>query len=150
MMQELDTRNDVATEKRAEADKKPKSAFTQAQFYQRQSWSTWYHTRLCLKRQLMFMTRSPEFVIPRIGQAIFLGLVMGSLFWQLGSSDADYPSRYGLILFALINIAFANMAEVPLAVSIHQRRTACARALCTCGMHCCSIGSASSVLDDVF
>jgi hypothetical protein len=44
-----------------------------------------------------------------------MGLVMGSLFYQLGTGQNDFSPRLGLILFALIFAAFANMSEVPLA-----------------------------------
>ena len=97
-------------------DAPARSAFTQHQFYSPLSRNTWYHTSANLRRQALVMGRSlPTFVIPRIGQAIFMGLVMGSLFYGLGTGPKDFSPRFGLILFGMIFMAFANMMEVPLA-----------------------------------
>lgn len=46
--------------------------------------------------------------------AIIISLVLGSLWWRL-PLDAGLP-KFGLLLFAALQIAFANMSEVPVAV----------------------------------
>jgi len=60
------------------------------------------------------MKRNQLLVGPRIGQAIFLGLVLGSVYVQL--DDSEFAAKIGLILFAVIQVAFGNMAEVPTAI----------------------------------
>ncbi len=93
----------------------PHSPFTLAQLFSAHSWSVWHHTRVCLHRQSQFYARSPEFIFPRLFQSIFMGLVFGSLFYQLGTSNSDFSPRLGLMLSSLIFAAFANMSEVPVA-----------------------------------
>ncbi len=93
----------------------PHSPFTRAQLFSAHSWSVWHHTRVCLHRQSQFYARSPEFIFPRLFQSIFMGLVFGSLFYQLGTSNSDFSPRLGLMLSSLIFAAFANMSEVPVA-----------------------------------
>ena len=116
LLAEIQTRNDALRQGSAASLKggvASRSAFTTAQYYQRQSWGAWHHTRTCLYRQWQFMSRSPTFIMPRIVQSVLMGLVAGSLFYQLDPSL--FAARYGLILFSLTFLSFVNMAEVPLA-----------------------------------
>jgi len=115
LLAEIQTRNDALRQGSAASLTKGgnRSAFTTAQYYQRQSWSVWHHTRTCLHRQWQFMSRSPTFIVPRVVQSVVMGLVAGSLFYQLDPSL--FAARYGLILFSLTFLSFVNMAEVPLA-----------------------------------
>ena len=46
-------------------------------------------------------------IAPRISQSIFMGLVIGSLYFQLG--DNDYFNKLGMILYSAISSAFGNM-----------------------------------------
>jgi len=114
LLAEISTRNAALTQQHA-TQAASRSAFTQRQLFSALAGSLWHHTRVCLWRQWAFMSRSPEFVVPRLMQSIVMGLVMGSLFWQLGTGPNDFSPRIGLILFVLIFAAFANMSEVPLA-----------------------------------
>jgi len=114
LLAEISARNAALAQQRA-TQAASRSAFTQRQLFSAFVGSLWHHTRVCLWRQWAFMARSPEFVIPRLGQSVVMGLVMGSLFWQLGTGANDFSPRLGLILFALLFAGFANMSEVPLA-----------------------------------
>jgi ABC-type multidrug transport system fused ATPase/permease subunit len=109
---EISTRNDALKQQQLESSKS-RTPFTTAQLYRAQSWSLWHHTKICLRRQWAFTARSPEFVVPRFIQSVFMGLVMGSAFYQLGTGQNDFSPRIGLILFALCYTAFTNMSEVP-------------------------------------
>lgn len=91
------------------------SALTKRQFHSTFSWSTWHHIRVNLWRQQLFYTRSPQFVGPRIMSAIVMGLVGGSVFYQLGVGTNDFLPRLGVALFSMIFLSFGNSAELPLA-----------------------------------
>ena len=105
-----------ALHERAMADAKlPPSDFTRAQFFQQQSRSLYHHTQTCLWRQWQFMLRSTTFVGPRLFQALFMGLVAGSLFGGIGTGLSDFSPRLGLIVFSMIFISLINLSEIPLA-----------------------------------
>jgi hypothetical protein len=87
------------------------SELTRRQFYTLQSGGVVYHTLQCLRRQAIVMARSPTFIIPRIMQSLVMGLVIGSLFYGLGTGTSDFSPRLGLVLYALTFVAFSNMAE---------------------------------------
>lgn len=112
---EIAERKRASLEKAAEAKLLPKSDFTRAQFFKQQSRGLWHHTKTCLWRQNAFMLRSTTFVGPRIFQAIFMGLVAGSLFSGVQQGLTDYTPRMGLIIFSMTFISLINMSEIPLA-----------------------------------
>lgn len=79
--------------------------------------------QLVLKRQWQLVSRDPAFLKARAMQAIIMGVIIGTLFLDLGSdlpeSFADgnntlVTQRYGLIFSALLQCALAGMAQVPI------------------------------------
>ena len=78
------------------------SQLTRQQYLTRWSRGFAHHIRWCLHRQKQMYTRSPEFVGPRIGSAVFMGFVGGSLAWQLGTGPLDFLPRIGTALFSMI------------------------------------------------
>ena len=68
---------------------------------------------MLLARQWKVQMRNAAFVGPRIGQAVFMGLLLGAIFYQL--SVDDFQLRVGLIFFACIILAFSNISELPFA-----------------------------------
>lgn len=129
MMAEISQRDQVTLERHqqqqaqaqaaAGGSKKPVagghlSPFTRSQYYNTQSRSAWFHTKSCLQRQATVMSRSvATLIVPGIFQAVFMGLVMGSLFYRLSDTAVAASTRVGLMLFALTFMAFQNMPEVP-------------------------------------
>ena len=65
-------------------------------------------------RQVKYIARNKEFLITRVFQSVFLGLVLGSLFWNI--QPDDYPDRLGLIIYMCIQAGFSNFVEIPIAV----------------------------------
>jgi len=63
-----------------------------------------------LQRQWRVLTRNKGFLGPRIGQAVFMGLLLGVVFWQLGLDD--FQLTFGLLFFSAIFLSFANLAYV--------------------------------------
>ncbi len=61
------------------------------------------------------MSRSPAFVGPRLFQALFMGLVAGSLFSSIGTGLSDFSPRLGLVVFSMTFISLINLSEIPLA-----------------------------------
>ena len=89
------------------------SPYTQAQFGQRFARTYGQLLQANLDRSAKFMKRNAGFWGPRVFQAIFLGFILGGLFYQLPSNQ--FQARLGLALFASVNMAFANAAEIPFA-----------------------------------
>lgn len=56
------------------------------------------------------------FMTTRLASAVVISLILGSVWWRL-PSDAGL-SKFGLLLFSALQIAFANFAEVPHCVQV--------------------------------
>lgn len=91
------------------------SPFTMQQFFSTFAHSYVYHTKALFQRQVRLMSRANDLWGPKLGQASFMGLIVGSLFYNTGTGIQQSQSRLGLILFSAISMAFSNMAEVPMA-----------------------------------
>ena len=70
---------------------------------------------MLLARQWKVQMRNAAFMYPRIGQAVFMGLLLGAIFFQL--SVDDFQLRVGLIFFACIILSFSNISELPFAAA---------------------------------
>ncbi|GAM29228.1 hypothetical protein SAMD00019534_124040 [Acytostelium subglobosum LB1] len=62
----------------------------------------WYDIKLCFDRQIKIMRIMKMQYIVRFVQAIFMGFVLGSLFFQMGETQADGRNRFGLLYFAMV------------------------------------------------
>jgi hypothetical protein len=90
-----------------EMKSKNMSAFTTAQYSDPFCHSIWTHTKLCIARQSILVSRNKSFWYTRIGQSILMGLVVGTLYYQSGTNK--YSNRIGLMLFSCVFMAFGNM-----------------------------------------
>jgi ABC-type multidrug transport system ATPase subunit len=73
--------------------------------------------KLLMVRQYHIVVRNTELVRAQIGQSVIMGLVAGSLFYQL--PDDQYANRYGLFFQVAMMLALGGMPE--LAVVCGQR-----------------------------
>jgi len=73
--------------------------------------------RLVLEREFNLYRRNPAVTIVPMIRAMVLGLVVGSLFWQMGTGFRDAYSRAGLLFFLMTNNAFSSVELIPLLVS---------------------------------
>ena len=87
--------------------------FTQRQFAQDQPHSAWHHFKLSLSRQKKLTGRNRQVFMPRFFQAVLVGIIFGTLFYQL--DPADYNSRFGVTLYVCMYTAFSNLSELPVA-----------------------------------
>lgn len=94
------------------------SPYTKSQYGREFPHSTVRHTALCCQRQMKLIGRNLTMVIPRIFNAILMGFVYGTLFFQLQQSD--FSSRLGIIQNAVMFMAFANFQELPVAAEGKQ------------------------------
>lgn len=69
-------------------------------------------TRALLRREVLCTLRSPFTTYIRLVQTICIGLLVGSLYWQLGSDQASIQNRTGALFFILINQAFATFPSL--------------------------------------
>ena len=89
------------------------SPYTHAQFGQRFA-RTYKQLLLAnVDRSAKFMKRNAGFWGPRLFQAVFIGFILGGLFFDL--PPEQFQARLGLALFASVNMAFTNAAEIPFA-----------------------------------
>ena len=89
------------------------SPYTQAQFGSPFAKSWLSLMMVNLGRSAKNMKRNGGFWGPRVFQSVFLGFILGGLFYDLGPSY--FQARLGLCLFAATNMGFANAAEIPFA-----------------------------------
>ena len=68
---------------------------------------------MAVTRQSKLFWRNKQVLKPRIFQAILMGVVYGTLFYQLALSD--FSSKMGLLLYLTMFGAFANLSELPVA-----------------------------------
>ncbi|CBN79954.1 pleiotropic drug resistance transporter [Ectocarpus siliculosus] len=83
--------------------------------YQRRypkSW--WYHQKLCFEKKSMLMLRDKPYMKSQIMSALVMGLIVGSIFYDLGLSDAN--AKFGLIFFSLLFLSMSGMAQIPGAI----------------------------------
>jgi hypothetical protein len=92
-----------------------RSAFTTAQFCTPTPHGFWHHASSNISREWTSSMRNEDVLYYRVGQAIFMGLIIGSLFFDLGTQASDVTNRLGLVFLVIMLIAFSSMAEVPLA-----------------------------------
>lgn len=95
-------------------DKQQMSDYSRAHYTRPFPHSVWTHTKYNLQRQTKYIGRNLSFIMPRIFQAIFLGIVIGTLYIDLNMTE--FSSRLGLILYAATSMGFGNFSEIPVAL----------------------------------
>jgi hypothetical protein len=65
-----------------------------------------------IDRQIKFLRGSPAMTWGRLIPSVVFSVIVGSLFYQIGNSQADARTRVGAIFFAIANTAFAAFAMV--------------------------------------
>jgi len=120
----------------------PKGQWATRQYGSEFVHSFWRHSAYNLKRQAVLTKRNKGLIMPRIFQSIWLGVVLGTLFYQ--TDMANFGGRLGLIIFACTTMAFANMVEIPSTSAASAwctsiRTTGCSRPRALCCRRCCCI-----------
>jgi ATP-binding cassette, subfamily G (WHITE), member 2, PDR len=68
---------------------------------------------LCVRRQMYVSYRNHFLTASRLGQTIFVALLIGTLFLDIGTSQADALGRLGALFYILAFTAFGTLAIVP-------------------------------------
>eukprot|EP00903_Cladosiphon_okamuranus_P018818 g17309.t1 len=76
--------------------------------------SWWYHLKLCYNKKQMLLLRDKAYLKSQIVGAVVMGLIVGSIFFDLGLRDAN--AKFGLIFFSLLYLSMAGMAQIPPAI----------------------------------
>eukprot|EP01132_Coremiostelium_polycephalum_P000972 gene972-1237_t len=71
-----------------------------------------YQIHLTSMRAFKMLISNPVVVRMRIIKSIVMGLILGSLYWNLSSSQADGNNRSGLIFFSLLFVIFGGMGAI--------------------------------------
>ena len=80
------------------------------------SWSA--HTRLNVERQWRLLIRNPIFLGSKVMQSVFMGLILGSIFYDLDLTEAN--TRIGCLLFGIIHLSFSNFVSIPWAIEFRS------------------------------
>jgi ABC-type multidrug transport system ATPase subunit/ABC-type multidrug transport system permease subunit len=94
------------------------SKYTTKQYGQDHSLSWSAHTRLNVERQWRLLIRNPIFLGSKILQSVFMGLILGSIFYDLDLTEAN--TRIGCLLFGIIHLSFANFVSIPWAIEFRS------------------------------
>jgi ABC-type multidrug transport system ATPase subunit/ABC-type multidrug transport system permease subunit len=70
---------------------------------------------MVLQREVLSIVRNKALVLPRVVQSMLMGLVYGSLFYQI--SVSNFFLRAALMLILVAQIAFNNLTELPVSVA---------------------------------
>lgn len=89
--------------------------FSQRQYGSAQPRDPFTHFGSIFNRQVKITLRNATFLGARIAASILMGLIIGSIFYQL--SIDKIIERYAILLLAAINISFGNLAEAPVIIS---------------------------------
>ena len=114
LMMEADAaRQLVQTDSRYSLDPSRWSDFSKRQYAQPfpHSWPRHFH--MAVTRQGKLFWRNKQVLMPRIFQAVLMGIVYGTLFYKL--AIGDYQSKMGLLMYLTMFGAFANLSELPVA-----------------------------------
>ena len=104
---------ELAKERFPAFENKEWSAYSRKQYCEVYPHSTLRHGAYNLARQYKLVSRNKALAPPRLFQCILMGIVLGTLFLNLNSSQ--YSARFGLLLYFIMFGAFSNLSEVPLA-----------------------------------
>eukprot|EP01012_Entosiphon_sulcatum_P000011 TRINITY_DN0_c1_g1_i1.p1 TRINITY_DN0_c1_g1~~TRINITY_DN0_c1_g1_i1.p1 ORF type:complete len:1430 (-),score=273.60 TRINITY_DN0_c1_g1_i1:211-4500(-) len=73
-----------------------------------------YQLKRLVKREFMvFKQATQQLVYPRIGQNVFMGLVLGLLFLRLDTTEKGSYSKTGCLFQALTNVSFSSFSFMP-------------------------------------
>lgn len=76
--------------------------------------------QLCLMRQFQIVWRNKSGTIGGFVRQIFIALLVGSLFWQVGTHQKDARTRFGLFFFML---SFNTMGSIQSIPALMEQRT---------------------------
>ena len=107
-------RRDAAEAKSMAQPMDLESPFALQQYGQKYPRSFPVHFLSLLKRQVLVTGRNSLFVSSRLISACLISAILGSVWWQLDSSKGF--QKFGMLLFATLQVAFSNLSETPFAV----------------------------------
>ncbi|EGG18232.1 ABC transporter G family protein [Cavenderia fasciculata] len=68
---------------------------------------------LVTKQEFTMMKSNPALIRTRLISHLVMGLILGSLYWQLSTYQTDGQNRSGLLFFALTFIIYGGFAAIP-------------------------------------
>jgi ABC-type multidrug transport system ATPase subunit len=90
------------------------SAFAKRQYGHASPRSGVTHFRALLARQFRITARNSLFVTARMVSAIVISIILGTFWYDLSMSQG--LTKFGMLLFSVLQLGFANMGELPYAV----------------------------------
>ncbi|GAM17118.1 hypothetical protein SAMD00019534_002930 [Acytostelium subglobosum LB1] len=71
-----------------------------------------YQIRLTTQRAFKMLVSNPISLRVRVAKSIVMGLILGSLYYQMGLTQTDGNNRSGLIFFALLFVVFGGFGAI--------------------------------------
>ena len=75
----------------------------------------WYHLGCCLKKHWLLFVRDKSYTAQHLGTAVFMALVMGSIFFGLPLLATN--DKFGVLFFALLYLGLGGLRELPPAIA---------------------------------
>ncbi|CAM9753538.1 unnamed protein product [Chrysoparadoxa australica] len=72
------------------------------------------HFKICLAKHINLFRKDVAYIKSRVLQSIGMGLIVGSIFWQLEARE--FNATFGVLFFSLLFLAFGGMANIPTVV----------------------------------
>lgn len=83
--------------------------------------SKWLQGRILIQRNLLNLWRDRSVLFITAGQTVIITILIGLIFFQLGNSQADLQSRYGVLFFICVNQTFSYMMPLVTSFPIEKR-----------------------------
>jgi energy-coupling factor transporter ATP-binding protein EcfA2 len=90
------------------------SGFAKQQYGRSYPRSGLTHFEALLKRQFLITIRNSLFVTARILSSVIISVILGLVWFDLSMSQG--LAKFGMLLFCVLQVAFANFSETPFAV----------------------------------
>ncbi|KAK3241339.1 hypothetical protein CYMTET_48888 [Cymbomonas tetramitiformis] len=96
----------------SDLDREP-SDFTKQQFMQPYVQPPWESTKTVMAREFQVLKTNFEFVKTRFGQAKFIAILNGTLYWQISDADDKMSLRTSIFFVSIMSLAVGHMAQIP-------------------------------------
>ncbi|OQS04057.1 ATP-binding Cassette (ABC) Superfamily [Thraustotheca clavata] len=75
---------------------------------------------MVFSRQFKLVKRDTRFNRVRVGQNIMFGLIIGSLFWQLGFGSSSVPSKVGLVFLTILFTSVTTISNIAYTIEVRN------------------------------
>lgn len=74
--------------------------------------SFWKQSQVLAVRTFIQTIRNPMVTYAQLGQTLFISLLVGTIYWQIGNDQGSIQDRVGALFFMMTNQAFGMIASL--------------------------------------